>query len=61
MTQDRIQRCCKAININIGYLISKEVYPRTVTERNKTIYLFKDHFCLIWEPEGNSFNKALEN
>ena len=38
----------------------KEFFPRTVTERNKALFLYKNHFCLIWKSEGVSFNQAIE-
>ena len=39
LTQARVQPCCKASNVNIGYYISKENFPRTVTERYTALYL----------------------
>ena len=34
--------------------------PRSVTERNISLYLFKNRFCLIWKSEGVSFNQAIQ-
>ena len=35
-----------------------KIYPRSVTERNKVLYLYNDQFCLIWKSEAVSFKNA---
>ena len=60
MTKARSQPFCIATNINIGYFNGKEVHPRSVTERNKALYSYNNHFCLIWTSDGVSFSKAIE-
>ena len=58
MTKAKIQPFCRA-NINIlRYYDSEIIFPRSVTERNIALYLFKNHFCLIWKLQGVSFNQA---
>ena len=59
MTKARIQPFCKANNINLGYFDGERVFPRTVTERNIALFLYKNHFCLIWKSDRDSFNQAI--
>ena len=47
MTQARTEPCCKAMNVNIGYYKGKDFYPRMVAEKNKCLYFYNDHYCLI--------------
>ena len=60
MTTARIKPFCKKYNVNIGYYDNIRVYPRFVAERNKPLYLYKNHFCFIWKSEGVSFRKAIQ-
>ena len=60
MTRARIQPFCRANNINLGYWDGERVFPRSVTKRNTTLFLYNNHFCLIWKSEGVSFNQAIE-
>ena len=59
MTKAGIQPFCRSNNINLGYYDGERVFPRSVTERNKALYLYK-HFCLIWKSEGVSFDQAIK-
>ena len=61
MTMARIQPFCRANNINFGYFDGKIVFPRTVTERNKALKLYINHFCVLWKSQGVSFNQAIED
>ena len=61
MTTARIQPFCKKYNINIGYFNGKEIWPRTVTQRNIALKVHNNHFCLIWKSNGSSFNQIIEN
>ena len=51
MTMARIQPFCKANNIDLGYYNNNNnrVYPSSVTNRNSALYLYNNHFCLIWK------------
>ena len=60
MTKARIQPFCKANNINLVYFDGERVFPRSVTDRNKASFLFKNHFCLIWKTEDVSLNQAIQ-
>ena len=60
MTKARIQPLCRANNINIGYCDGDGVYPRSVTNRDSALYLYNNHFCLIWKSQGVSFNQAIQ-
>ena len=59
MTKARIQPFCRANNINLGYFDGDGVFPRSVTNRNSGLYLYNNHFCLIWISEIVSFNRAI--
>ena len=60
MTMARIQQFCRANNINLGYYNSDRVFPRSVTNRDSALYLYNNHFCLIWKSQGVSFNQAIK-
>ena len=59
MTIARIQPFCRAKNINLGYYNNDRVFPRSVTNRDSALYLYNNHFCLIWKSQGVSFNQAI--
>ena len=60
MTMARIQLFCRANNINLGYYNIDRVFPRTVTNRDSILYLYNNHFCLIWKSQNVSFNQAIQ-
>ena len=60
MTKARIQPFCKANNINLGYYEGIRVILRSVKDRNNALFLYNNHFCLIWKSEGVSFNQAIK-
>ena len=60
MTRARIQPFCKENNINVGYYDGKGVYPRSISNRDNALYLFNNHFCLIWKSHNISFNQAIQ-
>ena len=59
MTMARIQPCLRKIGIALGYYNGDRVFLRTVTNRNTALYLYNNHFCLIWKSQGVSFNHAI--
>ena len=59
-TMARIQPFCRANNINLGYFNNERVFPRSVTNRDNALYLYNNHFCLIWKSQGKSFNEAIQ-
>ena len=50
---------CKANNIDLGYWDGEKVFPRSVTNRDSALFLFNNHFCVIWKTEGASFKPAI--
>ena len=60
MTKARIQPFCKANNINLGYWDGERVFPRSVTNRDSALFLYNNHFCLIWKSEDVSFKQAFK-
>ena len=59
MFKARIQAFCRANNIKLGYWDGERVFPRSVTNRDSALFLFNNHFCLIWKSEGVSFKKVV--
>ena len=60
MTKARIQPFFGTTDISLGYYNEDRVFPRSVTERNKALYLYNNHFCLIFKIENVSFKQAIE-
>ena len=60
ITKARIQPYCRAKNINLGYYDGERVFPRSVTNRNSALFLYNNHFCLIWKAESVSFIQAIQ-
>ena len=60
MTKARIQPFCRANNINLGYYNDERVFPSTVTNRHSALYLYNNHFCLIWKSQGKNFKHAIQ-
>ena len=60
MTKARIQPFCNKNNINLGYYNDDRVFPRMVTNRDSALYLYNNHFCLIWKSQGKSFKDAIQ-
>ena len=60
MTKARIQPFCRANNINLGHYDGESIFPRSVTERDRALYLFNNHFCLIQKSENVSFIQAIK-
>ena len=56
MTKARIQPFCRANINNLGYYDGDGVLPRSVTNRDSALYLYNNHFCLIWKSQNVSFN-----
>ena len=60
MTKARNQPFYRADNFNLGYFDANGVFPRSVTNRDCALYLYNNHFCLIWKSESVSFNQAIQ-
>ena len=60
MTKARIQPCLKKLGINLGYYNDDRVFPRSVTNRDSALYLYNNHFCLIWKSKNVNFNQAIK-
>ena len=61
MTSARVQPFCRKHNINIGCYDGFRVCPRNITQRNITLKIHNNHFCLIWKSDRVSFEKAIMN
>ena len=59
LTEARIQPFCRANKNNLCYYNDDRVFPRSVTNRSSALYLYNNHFCLIWKSEIVSFNQAI--
>ena len=60
MTKARIQPFCNKNNINLGYYNDDRVFPRSVSNRDSALYLYNNHFCLIWKSQGKNFKDAIQ-
>ena len=60
MTMARIQPFCRANNLISGYFDGTRVFPTSVTVEDSALFLYNNHFCLIWKSEGVSFNQAIK-
>ena len=60
MTMARIQPCLRKLGIDLCYFNGERVFPRTVTNRDTALYLYNNHFCLIWKSQGVKFNEAIQ-
>ena len=59
MTMARIQPCLRKLGFDLGYYNGDRVFPRTVTNRDSALYLYNNHFCVIWKSENVSFKQAI--
>ena len=59
MTSARIHSFCKKYKINIGCFDGTRRNPRNLNQRNTTLFIYNNHFCLIWKSDGISFEKAI--
>ena len=60
MTSTRSQPFCRKYYINIGFFNGKKT-PRTITERNKSLFIDNKHFCIIWKSQIISFNQTIKD
>ena len=60
MTKARIQPFCRANNNNLGFYDGDGVFPRSVTNRVGALFLYNNHFCLLWKSEVVSFSQAIK-
>ena len=60
MTKARIQPFCNKNNINLGYYNDDRVFPRSVSNIDSALYLYNNHFCLIWKSQGKNFKDAIQ-
>ena len=47
MTSARIQPFCKKYDINIRCFDGNKINPRNITQRNVSLHIHNNHFCLI--------------
>ena len=59
MTSARNQPFCKNYNINIGCFDETRINPRNLTQRNTSLFIYNNNFCLFWKADGISFEKAI--
>ena len=59
-TSARIQPFSRKYNINIGCFDGTRINPRNLTQRNTSLFIYNNHFCLICKSKGFSFDKAIK-
>ena len=60
MASARVGSFCRKNNINIGCFDGTRINPRNLTQRVTSLFIYKNHFCLIWKSNGISFSQAIE-
>ena len=60
MTSARLQPFRKKYNINIGCFDGTRINPRNLTQRDISLFIYNNHFCLVWKSNGISFSQATE-
>ena len=62
MTSAGIQPFCKKHIINIGCFDgTRRINPRNLTQRNTSLFMYNNHFCLIRKSQNINFNQVIEN
>ena len=61
MTSARIQPFCRKYNINIVCSDGTRINPRNITQRDTSLFIYINHFCLIWKSNKISFNRVIED
>ena len=61
MTSARVGSFCRKDNINISCFGGTRINPRYLIQRNTSLFIYNNHFCLIWKSNGISFNQIIEN
>ena len=59
MTSARIHSFCKKYIINIGCFDGTRINPRNLAQRNISLFIYNNRFCLIWISNGVSFNPGI--
>ena len=59
-TLARIQPFCRKYIINTGGFDGTRINPRKLTQRNTSLFIYNNQFCLIWKSIGISFDKAIK-
>ena len=60
MTSARSQPFCRKYNINIGCFDGMRINTRNLTQRDTSLFIYNDHFCLFWKSKGIRFDKAIK-
>ena len=61
MTSARFGSFRRKYNINIGCFDGTRLNPRNLTQRNTSLFIYNNHYCLISKSNGISFNQVIEN
>ena len=61
MNSARGRSFCRKNNKNIGWFDGTRTNPRNLTQRNTSLFIYNNHFCLIWKSQNISFNQVNEN
>ena len=60
MTMARIQPPLRKMGIDLGYYNGGRIFPRSVADGNNALFLYNNHYCLIWKSQAVSFNQAVQ-
>ena len=56
----RNQPCLRKMGIDRGYYNGERIFPKSVTDRIIALFLYNNHFCLIWKSQGVSLTQAVQ-
>ena len=59
MTLARSQPCLINLGSEVGYFNGRK-RPRNFQDRSEALFLYNNHFCLIWKSQAVSFIEAVE-
>ena len=60
MTSAGLQPFCKKYDINIDFFDGTRIKHRNTTLRKLFLFIYNNHFCLMWKSTNNSFTQAVE-
>ena len=60
MTSARNQPFCIKYNNNIGCFVGTRINPPNITQRDTSLKIHENNFCLIWKSDRVSFDRAIK-
>ena len=61
MTSARLQPFLRKNFVGIGCFNGTRKSSLNITQRNTSLFIYNNHFCLIWKSNDISFNQVLKD